>query len=508
MYRILIVDDEAIERHCISYILRNSEYSLEIKEAENGRKACDILKKEKIDILFTDVKMPFMDGLELSRRAVEMDHEIKIIIFSGFSEFEFARNALKIGCTDYVLKPVNPEALLELIGQVTDKLDQERILRKQRTKESDMCKEHCLLKLLNGLSISEEEKAFLREDGFSYDRLIMMEAQRNFFYEVPADFFDKLQELTNIKFTYVNVAANQIVLFAKKSEFTMDYCVAARRMQEGIAERYGERVCLAVSRSFCDLEEIGDVFREVDKWMDERFFFPDLTVITDEILKEARTSIPVTPDEVFRAISAEISGKDEEGLNKHWLILKESIAHMGGSQIYIKHMLTAMTLELYGSLVEKTAVTLTKDEFVEEIYASGDLDHILQKISDLIETACAEWKKNGQVQNRIVKEVIQYICEHYAENIGLDTLAEKVHMDASYLSRLFKKEAGLNVSRFIRKIRMEKAKYLLDKTNEKVNSISRMVGYHKLSYFCQSFKEYYGISPEKYRNYGSCTDDI
>lgn len=508
MYRILVVDDEAIERRCISFILKNSEYQMEIWEAENGKKACEILKKEKIDILFTDVKMPFMDGLELARRAIEMDREIKIIIFSGFSEFEYARNALKIGCTDYVLKPVNPEALVELIGQVIGKLEQERMQKRLRTKETDMCKEHCLLKLLRGLPISNEENVFLNQEGTAYDRLILMESQKDFFYEVPSDFFETLQEFVNVKFTYVNVAANQAVLFMKKSEFAIDYRVAAQRIQKGIEERYGERIYLALSRSFCELEEVGSAFKETDQWMDERFFFPDLLVITEEILRDARTSISVTKDEIFRAISAEITGKDEEGLKEHWCILKESLAHMGGSQVYIKHMLTSMTLELYASLVEKTTVAMSRDEFVERIYASEKLGDILQDISFLIELACVEWKKDGQVQNRVVKDVIQYIYEHYSENIGLDILAEKVHMDASYLSRLFKKEAGLNISRFIKEVRMEKAKYLLENTNEKVNNISQMVGYHKLSYFCQSFKEYYGVSPEKYRNNGSSTDDI
>ena len=81
-----------------------------------------------------------------------------------------------------------------------------------------------------------------------------------------------------------------------------------------------------------------------------------------------------------------------------------------------------------------------------------------------------------------------------------------MNMDSSYLSRLFKKEMGINISCFIKNIRMEKAKYLLENTNEKVNNISMMVGYNKLSYFCRSFREYYGISPEKHRTNGGIID--
>ena len=115
MYKILIVDDEAIERRCISFILENSKYSLEIEEAENGQKAYERLQEKEFDILFSDVKMPFMDGLELAEKAVHLYSDIRVIIFSGFSEFEYARTAIRIGCVNYILKPVNPEALLTMI---------------------------------------------------------------------------------------------------------------------------------------------------------------------------------------------------------------------------------------------------------------------------------------------------------------------------------------------------------------------------------------------------------
>ena len=116
VYKILIVDDEAIERRCISFILENSKYSLEIEEAENGQKAYERLQEKEFDILFSDVKMPFMDGLELAEKAVHLYSDIRVIIFSGFSEFEYARTAIRIGCVNYILKPVNPEAMSPING--------------------------------------------------------------------------------------------------------------------------------------------------------------------------------------------------------------------------------------------------------------------------------------------------------------------------------------------------------------------------------------------------------
>jgi len=500
VYKILIVDDEAIERRCISFILENSKYSLEIEEAENGQKAYERLQEKEFDILFSDVKMPFMDGLELAEKAVHLYSDIRVIIFSGFSEFEYARTAIRIGCVNYILKPVNPEALLTMICEVLKRLDEEREKKAIACKKSKYVQEHCLLKLLNSVCMTEDEMNFLQEEQVKYNRLIFIEFEHDFFDSDYIDFANQMKEVINIDFSCVNIAANQAVLFMKKSG------VAAKRLQEGIWKNYREKVYIAVGDEFKELNEIGNAYSELEKRMEERFFFPDLTIFTEESLKYAHSNVTKSKEEIFKALSNEIAGKDEEGLKKHWIMLNESISRLGCSQIYIKHMLSSTALELYDALVEKTAYPVSADEFIESIYMSTDIEEILSKVYELVEIVCKEWRKGSCVHNRVIKDVIQYIYEHYTDSISLDILSENVNMDSSYLSRLFKKEMGINISCFIKNIRMEKAKYLLENTNEKVNNISMMVGYNKLSYFCRSFREYYGISPEKHRTNGGTID--
>lgn len=506
MYKILIVDDEAIERRCISFILENSKYSLEIEEAENGQKAYERLQEKEFDILFSDVKMPFMDGLELAEKAVHLYSDIRVVIFSGFSEFEYARTAIRIGCVNYILKPVNPEALLTMICEVLKRLDEEREKKAIACKKSKYVQEHCLLKLLNSVCMTEDEMNFLQEEQVKYNRLIFIEFEHDFFDSDYIDFANQMKEVINIDFSCVNIAANQAVLFMKKSGFSVDYGVAAKRLQEGIWKNYREKVYIAVGDEFKELNEIGNAYSELEKRMEERFFFPDLTIFTEESLKYAHSNVTKSKEEIFKALSNEIAGKDEEGLKKHWIMLNESISRLGCSQIYIKHMLSSTALELYDALVEKTAYPVSADEFIESIYMSTDIEEILSKVYELVEIVCKEWRKGSCVHNRVIKDVIQYIYEHYTDSISLDILSENVNMDSSYLSRLFKKEMGINISCFIKNIRMEKAKYLLENTNEKVNNISMMVGYNKLSYFCRSFREYYGISPEKHRTNGGTID--
>lgn len=108
MIRLLIVDDERLEREGVKYLLAQEEGEWKIYEASNGKDALQILREEEIDLLLTDIKMPHMDGLELTSRVRELYPELPVVIFSGYSDFAFAQEAMRYGVTEYVLKPVDP----------------------------------------------------------------------------------------------------------------------------------------------------------------------------------------------------------------------------------------------------------------------------------------------------------------------------------------------------------------------------------------------------------------
>ena len=113
MYNVLIVDDEKIEREGIRFLLSREEGDFHILEASNGKQALNVLRSENIDLLLTDIKMPHMDGLELSKRAKEENEELQIVIFSGYNDFTFAQEAIRYGVKEYVLKPVDPDIFHE-----------------------------------------------------------------------------------------------------------------------------------------------------------------------------------------------------------------------------------------------------------------------------------------------------------------------------------------------------------------------------------------------------------
>ena len=139
---------------------------------------------------------------------------------------------------------------------------------------------------------------------------------------------------------------------------------------------------------------------------------------------------------------------------------------------------------------------------IEELYCSKDFATVMTIINRNIDRLEQEFGRNPQMIHREIESVKTYIYENYDKEISVDYLADMVYMAPSYLSHIFKKETGQNLSKFIKAYRMERAKEMLETTHNKIVNISYAVGYPNVSYFCQSFREYFGVSPQKYRDQG------
>lgn len=147
MIRLLIVDDERLEREGVKYLLAQEEGEWKIYEASNGKDALQILREEEIDLLLTDIKMPHMDGLELTSRVRELYPELPVVIFSGYSDFAFAQEAMRYGVTEYVLKPVDPEEFHKIIRKTQDMIS-DRKEKKQQENRSRIFSSSISLKII------------------------------------------------------------------------------------------------------------------------------------------------------------------------------------------------------------------------------------------------------------------------------------------------------------------------------------------------------------------------
>lgn len=478
MYRILIADDEKIERAGIRFLLDQMGQEFEIFEAVNGKEALEWLEQNQADILITDVKMPFVNGIELLEQVTKRCPDMKKVIFSGYGEFEYARQAMRFGVEEYILKPVDPEEFNRVMEKAVADLDSEKREESRKAAEGSFFKEYILNSVVNGVGIEEIERrakgCYALDFLDSYKRLMLLETDSDFFGGRQKELSDEIGRQIN-----------------------------------GLLEKdlkAGQKSYVAVSSGLKGKEQLGERCQELELLMENRFYGLESRVYMAENEAERAQDVQLDDDTLMKQIRQDIRTKDILSLREHCSRLFQNYGkNTGFSQIYVKFMFSSLLKLLYEAIPEKSGKEL--DDEMELLYHAADLKEIqkiLEKNIGLLERSV-----QGSVpgSHREVEEVKRYIYGHYGEELSIELLAEQVYMAPSYLSTVFKKETGQNLSKFIKACRMEKAREMLEDTHEKIVGISEKVGYPNVSYFCQSFREYFGVSPQKYRDMGDGTGE-
>ena len=497
MTNVLIVDDEKIEREGLKYLLLREEGERNVFEASNGKQALQIIRSEDIQLVLTDIKMPHMDGLELSRRAKEENPALQIIIFSGYSDFTFAQEAIRYGVTEYILKPVNPEDFHKVIQKAEKVIEQRKKKESREIKEKNFLQQYFLQNYLYSGKLETLEKA---KDMIDLEKWngwhcgILLESDVAFFDTAEETLEEEIQkELRRVCF-YLNLNARQSLLLFQ--DVYCDYQLVAN--YNFMKRKYRDSFYLAVSRKFEGCECLPEILEQLEQQMEEKFYHPEKHVFSneDDVLKLSVGE--VQDSQIMQMISEDITRKDTDQLRKHFACLKEKYHdNTQYSAMYIKFVFSNVIQELFQE--NQFSGERRLEHEIERLYNCRNIMEIVEVTEDNIKEYEAFLDRSMSSSRNEVAAVKNYIYQHYEEDLNLEMLAEKVYLSSGYLSFIFKKETGMNLNRYIRVFRMEKAKELLCSTNMKVAQVSEHVGFANVSYFCRSFREYYGSSPESYR---------
>lgn len=505
MKRLLIVDDERIEREGIKMLLKNMGQELEILEASNGKLAYQMLKSQEVDLLLTDIKMPFMSGLDLVKMVRDLNPDMQIAIFSGFGEFTYAQEAIKYGVTDYILKPVKPQEFRQTIGRMLDNCRQKEEEEEEKRNNTYFWYKYSLQKyLFTGKSEYIEKLlgggvqggADRKHNISNIQNIMLLNTDTNFFEEHGKELVEQLQKDMGRKIEYLDLNMNQMLLLFYRSA-TDNYPRIAKVISDMIQNSYGVKCYIAVSKILHNQGEYPKAYQDLENQMENKFYCPDKTIFLHEEENEQNIQGEQRTDYQKR-IKESIKLKDIAHLWDNYEKLKKQIREESmDSQMYVKFIFSEVVKDLYE---EMQAIGSNRmKEAVEAIYQAGSLSSICK----ITEKCIQEFeKKSMQTENGVrsdIDQVKKYIAYHVDEDLSIDKLAAKVYLSQGYLSYIFKKETGMNLSRYIKQCRMEKAKELLKTTNMKIVQICQKVGFSNVSYFCQSFREYCGISPDKFR---------
>ena len=502
MLTILIVDDEKIEREGIRFLLNREEGTFRILQAGNGEDALDLLKEESVDILFTDVKMPGMTGIELAGKARELDPELEMVICSGYGDFAFAKEAMRYGVSDYVLKPVDPVEFHAAFLRVMEAIQQ----RNEKKQEDNTTKGHLRnYFLLNYLYTGKGE--FLEKSGLlsvkqghgtiRFHRMILTNSDTAFFELDEKPFMEALTEHLNRRLYYLNLNAFEAVFFVQ--ERYSDGRNIAEQLYRFFQSSYQVECCFAVSRELTVYEALPEEFSQMEQLLGERFYQPGRHVYLNG---EAEATVEITEEmenEILQNISENIHYKDLNRLHQNFELLK---AKYGSSQkfseMYVKFVFSNILKEIYDVIPDAEETALARE--IDDLYHCRTIEEVLTIVERAIEKLECYVEENERGSRKEISEVKNYVYYHYGENLNTEMLAGMVYLSPGYLSSVFKEETGVNLNRFIRDVRMAKAKELLETTSMKITQIAREVGFSNNSYFGRSFREYFGCTPESCRH--------
>lgn len=505
MYKLMIADDEDDERIGIKYLLKKCGFCFDIMEAADGREALEKLEESGADILFTDVKMPFLNGLELSAKAKLLIPDIQIIFFSGFDDFEYVKQALSLQAVDYILKPVNPAEFQKTIQTVIERMEERTAVRQQNQQSR---KAYILTRLFNKMPFDklkekykEEELAFLKE----YGRLMLLEFEEEFFGNSVVDIYelrDRINNMQRLPFDLIDLNPSQGVMLIKERKCPeQEYRQMAQCIHLLIEKEYGAKCYLSISPILRNPQDIAKAYAETEGYLEERFFNKGVYVYPVDGEKMTAEMGTDKEGQILSDIEQDVKRRDAYSLRKNVEQLIEKCRNNSFQSYIYTRFVCANLLKILSQGLEDEQLIAN----VEQLYVCNqfqDIELIIGQVMKRLEKKLAD----NDSPSHVISIVEQFIRQHYMEELSLDILADKVYLTPHYLSSIFSREKGIGINRYIKNIRMENAKGLLLDTNMKINDICKAVGYSNLSYFCKAFRNEYGVTPEKYREYRSCPD--
>ena len=465
--RILLVDDEREEREGISFLIEKFHYPLEIFQASSGKEALDILEKNKIDILFTDVKMPVMSGLELAKRVREKDKDIKIIIFSAYAEFEYAKQAIEMNA-----------------------------LTRQ------MSKRDLLFKVFTGVKLEKESQEMLEKEVFLNSangyRFINIEFVNNYFEENEQYFFEIIKRYLGQKIEYIPLYPNEACIILMDNEINKSKKLAEniKRMSEAMHRCVKDEWILFISPPVFQMVDFVKYCEKMDVQKSELFGYGNRIVVMDQYCDRLEHYVPDIEMEWNQLLSS-LDSKNLEIISKQNSQLVNAIlSNAKVSRLYVQNILYSVIKSMYDKLpgidTEKVMVA------AESLFKARDSKTILDVYEDVVNRiiqSCVVDKEETDMILRI-KGIVE---KQYMKDISLDYVAKQVHLAPAYVSYVFKQETGQSLIKYITDIKMAKARRFLEDKDMKIIQVGKACGYENQSYFNRLFKNYHGVTPKQYR---------
>ncbi len=531
MLKVFLVEDEFIVREGIKKIIDWAGNGYDFcGEASDGERAFPLIQKLKPDIVITDIKMPFMDGLELSRLIKSKLPATEIIILSGYADFEYAKEAIKIGVAEYLSKPVNGEELLREVGIVAKRIEEkksEEIIKEKYRLEMEENTKARKRKLFNYLVTGNKSMTELYEKAekvsvdltAAYYSIMLFKAMSNkkeqsFEFE---EFENLMQEISD------EISSDNTIVFDRDQEGIAiltkgDSEIKVKDVQADLVDRI-----ISIMKEKGQLDYFGGIGCIVERISElPRSFDTAGHAFSMRYLgKESRF---VNCDEIEKTgirdeVEVDIFNIDTKQIDRGRFTNFLQQGENSETKFFVDEFIKGVGEKAFDSILFRQYIIMDMYfcviEFIEKLdldksvitppdvakLSSGDGDELKRYLENIITTVIdMRNEAAGSKYRDVVTRVKSYIDEHYAEDeLSLIEIARFVNFSPNHLSTIFAQETGQTFIKYLTDYRINLAKNLLRCTGHKSSEISLMVGYKDPHYFSFLFKKTQGMTPTQYR---------
>ena len=523
LYRVLLVDDEEDIREGISRKMDwlGLGFSL-VGEAANGQDALELAEGLRPDVILTDIKMPFMDGLELCRILTDRLPAARFVVFSGFDAFEYAKQAIQMNVVEYILKPINADELSAVLRRLKDQLDRERaerrnveLLRSRYTENLPVLRELFYANLLDG----HIEPGTERERAARLDIDLQGEEWAVGLAYIGSDRRDALSTLSIQNLLEETLTADRcklslyndwvaVIVSLTESLTIYDLIRVLDRVCTLAASYLGLTLTVGVGAPCKELSGMARSTAEARTALEYRSMVGRGQVIYIGDLEPDGSQVLTFEEADERTLTAAVRlGSEQE--------VRDAAAALAGKIREANPSAGQYNLFLMELVTHLMKMTRRSGVGVEEVFGTGFSlpiqDSALPSLEEL-EDWCAERylrlrtlirRRQTDSAGQTVETAKEYIRQHYAESdLSVEKLCAYLHLSSTYFSTLFKRETGTSFTAYVTTVRMEAAAEAIRGTEEKTYLIAQRCGYEDPNYFSYVFKRHFGVTPTKYRSEG------
>ncbi len=474
MNTVLIVEDEKLIRQGIRTMIQRCGVPVEtIMECNNGEAALDILQLHHIDVMFTDIRMPKMNGIELVKSMQELPSPPLTVAVSGYDEFSYAIEMLRLGVRDYLLKPIERNRIKQILEKLEAEINQSKI--NIDNNKTIGCQQ--LKYLIQNVNMTPEESSVIMsqfEDTFSFHEYVVCclnnEGGEMFFGE---------------GYIYIsNLGEHEVYIIEKD----------ALEIYQG--QEWPNRY-VGVSSPKTGLDKLREGYEEAVKarkksfWSEKNLVMYKEGIVVGSVLEEEDGQIQA-------CVQTLGTDKAENALkairNKLWHTRRQM-------NLFIEDEIGSFLVSLlktYEAVLKTDTAEINQFLKLYQFPNIGDYEQALMKwLEEFVKKLNSQFEDYKNKQK--IQQAVIYIQENYTKDLNMAVVSNHISMNYSLFSYVFKQYTGSNFVNYLKDIRMEKAKELLEKTELKVIEISQKIGYENEKHFMKIFKTAYGVSPTEYR---------